>query len=158
MEKHFMGYITFEEFVNISKVKENTVIKRYKEIPGIEKTDKGFVVLSGTRYPFDKRMLRGAKNSESKRYYLLKAISEYKYISEKELGLEKIQFNNMLDELLRANLIKENGTNNIYGANRYDCTISGDKVLMEKKNYAIKYISELVANGVGIVLERLKEN
>jgi hypothetical protein len=29
---------------------------------------------------------------------------------------------------------------------------------MEKKNYAIKYISELVANGVGIVLERLKEN
>jgi hypothetical protein len=149
-----MEYITFEEFVNNAKVKTQTVIRRYKDIPGIEKTDKGFIVLSGTRYPCDKRVLKGAKTHEDKRYYLLKTISEYRYISEKELGLERVQFDKMLDELSKANLIEENNTKNIYGANRYDCTTTGDEALRKKKNATIKYIGELIAavSNVGKIL------
>lgn len=51
MCKEKIDYIDFEEFVNNAGVKESTIKRRYKKIPGIIKTKKGFRVISGTRYP-----------------------------------------------------------------------------------------------------------
>ena len=84
-------YIELDDFVNISGVKEATIKKNYKRIPGFQKTDAGFRILSGTRYPFNLRNTN-LDDSISKRYTLLKAISKYQYISHKELRVEQKQF------------------------------------------------------------------
>ncbi|MCR5668351.1 MAG: hypothetical protein K6G05_04785 [Lachnospiraceae bacterium] len=118
--------VTIEEFLNIANVHKNTVIKRAKEIPGLTYSKGSFDILKGTRYPGDYHRYK-LKNSEIRRYVLLKAISEYKYIDHTKLKLYKEQFDNMLKELLDAELIVENGLYNRYGANAYDCTSKGDK-------------------------------
>jgi hypothetical protein len=46
--------------------------------------------------------------------------------------------------------IKKNRTHDEYGANGYDCTAYGSKVLNEKKYKVIKEISEIIATRSGI--------
>ena len=53
MDEKEITYISFDEFVNNSGVKESTIKRRYKLIPGITKSNAGFTVVSGTRYPCD---------------------------------------------------------------------------------------------------------
>ena len=53
MRKEKIEYIEFKEFVNMTGVKEATIKRRYKQIPGVIKTEKGFRVISGTRYPYN---------------------------------------------------------------------------------------------------------
>ena len=142
-------YISFEEFVLNVGLKRETIIKNYKKIPGIKKTDSGFIVLSGTRYPCDLHRYK-LKTSGEKKYVLLKTISQYKYISHKELRIEKPQFESMLKELLSAQLIRYNGLTNCYGANAYDCTILGDEILAKKKSVAIKEMLKSIAEVAGI--------
>ena len=48
-KKKEIEYISFDEFVNNTGRAESTIKKRYKEIPDITKTQKGFRVISGTR-------------------------------------------------------------------------------------------------------------
>ena len=134
--------ITIEEFSNNAKVKIATIKRRYKEIPGISKIDGEFVILSGTRYPCRKN--NNLKDSYDRRYYLLKAISEYKYIDHNILRIEHKQFIDMLKDLLSAKLIKRNGLSNYYGANAYDCTSKGEEVLKSKKDISISEISKLI--------------
>ena len=47
-----MNTITLEQFAQNCGKAIKTIKQNYRKIPGITKTDKGFVVLSGTRYPF----------------------------------------------------------------------------------------------------------
>lgn len=147
-DKTELVYIDFSDFVKLSGKKENTVKKNHAKIPGIEKVGKEFRVLSGTRYPCDLHRYK-INNSADRRYILLKTISEYKYISHKDLRLEELQFHNMLNELLEAGLICKNGLCNGFGANAYDCTPAGDKVLMKAKHEAIAEITLLVAEATG---------
>ena len=67
MNKKNAKYIPFEEFVEKVSVKESTIKRRYKEIPGITKTENGFAVLSGTRYPCDLHRYK-LSTSAKKRY------------------------------------------------------------------------------------------
>ena len=128
-----VNYISFEEFVRNSGVSERTVRKRYREIPGIELTDSGELrILSGTRYPFNMRNCK-LEDSADRRYVLLKAISQYKYISCNDIRVEQAQFKRMLYELLNAGLIQRNNLSNTYGANAYDCTIKGGELLQMAK-------------------------
>lgn len=53
MCKEKIDYIDFEDFVNNAGVKESTIKRRYKKIPGIIKIKSGFRVISGTRYPYN---------------------------------------------------------------------------------------------------------
>lgn len=69
MDEKEITYISFDEFVNNSGVKESTIKRRYKLIPGIIKSDAGFTVVSGTRYPCDLHRY-GLKNSGEKRFAL----------------------------------------------------------------------------------------
>ncbi len=128
MSKH--KYISFDEFVANSGYKRDTVIKRCKknEIPGITQKGDEYLVLSGTRYPYNIRRNK-LNNSAKRRYILLKAISEFKYISHLELKMEKRQFSNMINELLEYGFIRKNNLSNKYGTNPYDCTIEGESFL-----------------------------
>ena len=107
MDEKEITYISFDEFVNNSGVKESTIKRRYKLIPGITKSNAGFTVVSGTRYPCDLHRY-GLKNSGEKRFALLKMISQYKYVTHKDLKIEYKQFQDMLRELLSAGLIQYN--------------------------------------------------
>ncbi|PID82185.1 MAG: hypothetical protein CSB16_02580 [Clostridiales bacterium] len=141
------NYISIEEFTNMYNIKASTVKRRKDDIPGLKYENGEFYILEGTRYP--SRDNYKLENAADRRYVLLKAISEYRYIDHVKLKLYKQQFDDMLKELLSAGLIKENKLYNKYGANGYDCTIAGEKVLDLKKDVAIKKIVELVAVGVG---------
>ena len=142
-------YIDFSEFVNISGMKETTIKRNYKQIPGITKAGKDFIVISGTRYPYNLRRTK-VDDFGSKMYTLLKAISTYKYISHKELRLEHRQFEKMLEDLLSANLIENNNLSNIYGANAYDCTIKGFEVLKQKEKRAKEEIVNMISSVSGM--------
>lgn len=143
-----LHHISLEEFAKKSAVAEATIKKRYKEIPGVTKNGSIYTVLSGTRYPCDKRRIK-PKNSNDRRYLLLRTISEYRYISHEHLMLEKKQFDDMLKELLQARLIKKNDLCNSFGANAFDCTAKGDAVLKQHKKEAIREIALLVAEALG---------
>ena len=149
MEKKMdAGYISLEEFAEKSGVSVSTVKERYKEIPGIRRTGKTYTVLSGTRYPCDKRKVK-VSNSSDRRYLLLKTISEYRYISHRDLQLEEKQFRDMLEAFLRAGLICPNGLCNTYGANAYDCTEKGDAILRKKKTEAIREVTLILSEAAG---------
>lgn len=158
MDKKNAKYIPFEEFVEKVSVKESTIRRRYKEIPGITKTENEFAVLSGTRYPCDLHRYK-LSTSAKKRYILLKTISQYQYISHKDLKLEQPQFEEMLKELIEAGLIQNNHLSNEYGANAYDCSIRGDKLLKEDEKQAeakiLNMIAETAGTFVGAVISKI---
>lgn len=141
--------IDIDEFVIITNKKEKTIRNNRHKIPGL-KYDKGvYIIEKGTRYPCDLHRYK-IKDSADRRYVLLKTISEYKYICNKDLKLYQEQFVSLLGELLEAGLISENNMPNHYGANAYDCTPKGDQLLKETKNKAKKEISNIVASAAGI--------
>ena len=142
-------YIDFDEFVSKTGLKKATIIRNYKRIPGLEKTDNGFRVLSGTRYFFPHIGRYKLDDAFKKRYVLLKAISMYRYIGHKELRIEKKQFEQMLNDLLSAGLIRPNNLSNNYGANAYDSTLLGDEVLQKKESASMREIINLIAEAAG---------
>ncbi len=148
-----------EDFAHNAGVKVSTVKRRYKDIPGIIKTQEGLKVISGTRYPCDHRFK--PKNSGEKRYVLLKYICEYKYVSHRDLCVEFPQFREMLSDLLSAQLIQPNGLCNEYGANAYDCSPLGDELLQETgkatKQRIINMISEAAGTFTGAVISEISE-
>lgn len=158
MCKEKIDYIDFEDFVNNAGVTESTIKRRYKKIPGVIKTAKGFRVISGTRYPYNIGNTK-LDSSEAKRYVLLKAISKYQYISHKELRLEPQQFKAMLRDLLSAGLIQANDLSNTYGANAYDCTPLGDEFINRTDKNAkaelISTISAAAGTFTGAVLSQI---
>lgn len=143
-----MQYVSLEQFSRISGVKLETVKRKWKMIPGISLEDGTYRVIEGTRYPFSFRGYK-IKTHEQKRWVLLTAISRYKYIDDTMLGLYPQQFKDMLRDLVSAGLIIENGLSNYFGANAYDCTNDGDKILKLKKNEAVNRITQLVAGAAG---------
>ena len=158
MRKEKIEYIEFKEFVNMTGVKEATIKRRYKQIPGLIKTEKGFRVISGTRYPYNIGNTK-LEDSSTKRFTLLKAISKYKYISHRELRLESRQFEDMLRDLLSAGLIQRNNLSNTYGANAYDCTCLGDELINKTgknaKSELIKTIVSAAGTFSGAVLSQI---
>lgn len=160
MGKKKISYIDFDVFVNNSGVKESTIKRNYKQIPGVIKDGKQFRVVSGTRYPY---RLRGANIEDhgAKCYTLLKAISKYKYISHSMLGVEQQQFEDMLKELLIAKLIKPNNLSNSYGANAYDSTLLGDDFIKRTdkaaKNDFINTIAQAAGTFTGAILSQVYE-
>lgn len=140
--------VSMDEFLAMAGVKLSTVRKNIDKIPGLDYKNGEFLILNGTRYPFNLRGYK-LKNSADRRYVLLKAISEYKYIDSLKLGVYQEQFKSLLKELLEAKLICENGLPNHFGANAYDCTRMGDEVLRLEKSECIHKISELISSPLG---------
>lgn len=133
-------YMTIEEFSEMVQKKPSTIKARWKDIPGVKKVNGSFVVMNGTRYPVKNNFK--ARNSEERRYHLLRAIYENKYIDATTLGIYQNSFKLLLKDLIDGGYICENGSLNQYGANYYDCTQKGESYF---KNYNKKKSKELVA-------------
>ena len=141
-------YVSIQKFSEIANVKVESIMRKRSKIPVIVGCRGKYKVLEGTRYPCAIKRYK-LKNTEDKRYALLKAISQEKYINHTMLGLYAQSFRLMLKQLLDARLIIENGMCNQYGANAYDCTALGDEVLRKRKSTAQRQIVELVSSGAG---------
>lgn len=146
--------ITIEEFQKIAGVKEATIRKNKDKIPGLTYAKGIYDILKGTRYPYDYHRYR-IKDSADRRFLLLKAISEYKYIGHDSLKVYKEQFVELIGDLLKAKLIRENNLPNHYGANAYDCTPRGDELLKKKNTEAIREIADLVAAAAGTIAGKI---
>lgn len=142
-------YIEFEDFVSNTGLKKSTVERNYKKIPGIEKKNDKYIVLSGTRYWFSDLHKYKIDDSYQKRFVLLKAISKFRYISHKELRIEKPQFDKMLRDLLSAELIEPNNLSNCYGANAYDVTDKGAALTHKNDKTAKVELVNIVAEAAG---------
>ena len=141
-------YVTLEDFLRISGIKKSTFLKRYENIPGVERINEEFKIIEGTRLPYNLRRNK-LKTTDDQRYVLLKAINENKYIDSNLLRTHPKEFENLLRDLLRIGFIERNGINNPYGANGYRTTIKGGDHLKKTKRETIRYISTLLAECAG---------
>lgn len=142
------GKISIEQFVQNSGYKESTIFKNRNKIPGLKYIDGEYIIIKGTRYPYNLGANK-LKDAADRRYCLLDAISKFKYIDSDMLRLEQEQFEEILKELLDADLIKENHLGNKYGANAYDSTPKGDRVLENKRKEAKQEITKLISSAAG---------
>ena len=142
------AYITLKQFSELTGKSEQTIKARQNEIPGIECKDGIWRALSGTRFPFKIKSCK-IVDDEDRRRVLLSAISSYRYIDAKMLGVYPKTFENYLGDLLQANLIRENGSPNRFGANYYDCTPKGSKIAKMNKNRAREKLATLLSSCAG---------
>ena len=139
---------TIQEVLKTACVNEATVKKNKDKVPGLTYAEGVYDIVEGTRYPCDYHRYK-MKDSADRRYLLLKAISEYKYINHDSLKVYQEQFVDLIGDLLKAGLIRENHLFNHYGANAYDCTPLGDNLLKKQNTEALREIAELVVTAVG---------
>lgn len=140
--------ISIEQFIEQTGCKRKTIIKNKEKIPGLKYIDGEFIIIRGTRYPYNIGANK-LKDSEARRYCLLDAINKYKYIDFHILRLDQKQFKKMLKDLLDAGLIEANHLGNNYGANAYDCTNKGIAIMKRHRNEAIKDITDIIASAKG---------
>lgn len=143
-------YVSLEKFLNVSQVSENTIRKRYKDIPGIKYENGKFEILEGTRFPFNIRH-NALKTDENRLLVLLKAIDQRKYIDASILRVYQSDFEELLWTLLMGHLIKPNGSANRYGANAYSITEKGieyrKKKGRERAEWAATVIGKVIKGG-----------
>jgi hypothetical protein len=120
--------MTANELAQKYGIAELTVKRNWKQIPGGANVNDEISFWPGSRYPFNIG-LHKLETYADKNFVLLKAISQYRYISHRELGLEKAQFGAMLDNFLVAGYIAPNNLGNSDGANAYDITKDGSDFL-----------------------------
>ena len=159
MKEKKKEYIDFDEFVLYTGLRKSTIQRNYKKIPGIEKKNDKYIVLSGTRYWFSDLHKYKLEDSYEKRFVLLKAISKFRYIGHKELRVEKPQFDKMLRDLLSAGLIEPNNLSNCYGANGYDVTDKGAALIHKNDKIAkrelITTIAEVAGTFTGAIISQV---
>lgn len=136
--------MTISELANISEVAERTIRKNITDIKGVNTLEPEITFIPGTRYKYN---VRGTKLSttEKRRLTLLMATSSMRYIDENMLHMSNESFNMMLEESLAFGLIKENGTNNPYGANKYDTTLKYTQFIQANKGKKYEEISRCLA-------------
>ena len=113
-------YLSDAEFVKKNHgVTLSMVQKGWSKIPGAKAINGEIMIWPGSRYPFN---MRGHKldTAADRIYVLLKAISQFRYISHKELYLYESQFNDILQELFQKGYIELNHLGSNDGANQND--------------------------------------
>ncbi|MCD7881227.1 MAG: carotenoid oxygenase family protein [Clostridiales bacterium] len=120
--------MTIKELSEKCNISEQQIQKRWKDIPGITKEKGELHIPTGTRYPFDAHRYRFT-NIRKRRDALLKATYKNRFVDCEMLKMEKPEFDSMVDELVHEGYLRENGTDNQYGVNKYDTTITYDGML-----------------------------
>lgn len=127
-----MAYISLSEFARTYGVKESTVLKRLKEIPGaVVLEDKTIVFIQGTRYPSARRKVFSPNDSVGS---ILDALNKNRYIGHLNLGMDLNGFRFLLSELEIKGYIIANGSENTFGANGYSITLEGNELLKDIKH------------------------
>lgn len=142
--------MTVEELCTNGHVSISTLKGKWRHIPGVCYKNKVWIIDDGTRYPYDMRKI--PRNSKDKRKCILQAIYNYKYIDNKMLGIPIQSFELLVNDLLNKDLIRENGTNNPYGVNRYDTTPIGEQLVIEEKWEELEKAVILSSEAVGTAL------
>lgn len=120
--------MTIRELSEKCNISEQQIQKRWKDIPGIAKENGELHIPIGTRYPFDAHRYRFT-NIRKRRDALLKATYKNRFVDHKMLKMEKPEFDSMVAELVHEGYLRENGTDNQHGVNKYDTTIVYDRML-----------------------------
>lgn len=139
---------TLEKFCRNNDISVRTVVKNKDKIPGLLLTDDECRISEGTRYPYNVGR-NSLKTIDDKRYVLLKATYNCKYIDHSMLKTDINEFNNIIEELVSAGLLERNGLANRYGANAYRCTLRCKEFLGFRKRKAIKFIINTMAEAIG---------
>ena len=144
------------EFANRCNKKPATVEKRFRngDIPGIQIINNRFKIMEGTRYPYDMRG-KETNNASKKRFYLIDAIFNRKYIDAIMLGVEQQEFNQYIQENMNAGLIMHMDWQNQYGANGFITTSEGDKIFTNQKKEQHKYYAELLGTVLGSAAKQI---
>ncbi len=139
-----VNLVDIETFASRYKIKVETVKKNINQIVGAKKDGKDYIIPDSARYPY-RIGNTSIKTRDDKRYVLLKATSENKFVDEKLIGLSKASFNTLIQELLNQNLLIENGSEDKNGANAYDTSSLADSLLRNGKRRAMVEIGKAVA-------------
>lgn len=144
-------YITLEDFLNQCGLKEQTIYKNRNKIKGLEYSNGEYKIPEGTRYPFNIGHNK-LKTSEKKRYLILKAIGEYRYIDGKMLHMSSNDFEAMVKQLHRSKLICRTNTKNKYGTNMYILESAAEILLKEKKEVVLKILENVTAKAIAVYI------
>lgn len=141
-------YISLEDFSTIANKSIRTIQRRSGDIPGVEHHGTEWRVLIGTRYPLRIKSYK-SETDEDKRRILLVAISSFLYVDAKMLGVYQHTFDGYIDDFIQANLIRENGAPNRFGANPYDCTQEGSQLAKRKASSIRQEMAHIFGSFVG---------
>lgn len=145
-------YISLEEFATIAGKSIETIKRRSNDIPGVEPHGSEWRVLVGTRYPLKIRSYKNDGTDADKRRILLMAISSYRYIDAKMLGVYQHTFDGYINDFLQANFIRENEAPNRFGANPYDCTPEGSRIAKKKTKSIKQEMARVFGSFVGAAI------
>lgn len=147
-------YILIEDYIKTTNVSKRSIIKNRRFMKKVLKIRNHYMILEDARYPFRIKCLN-VKNAEDARYYILKAMNEYRYIDNEILGISQSSFDFIVEELISNKLIKKNKSGNTYGLNGYDITGKGSEVFRENKQNTIKEIALILGAYSGAVIGNL---
>ncbi len=139
-------YVSIDTFAKRYGLKSNTVKKNIDKVVGAYYKDGVYYIPDSCRYPYNLKNIK-FKSRNDRKYVILRATSENKFVDNNTVGVSKKSFDLMIGELIRDQLLQYNGTNDKNGANSYDVTDYADRVIKEKNNKS-SIINELFI-GVG---------
>jgi len=142
--------MTISDLADYSGVTEKRIRENLGGIQGCIKSQDDIVFAEGTRFPYN--MGNYKLNNRGKRYCaLLSATCRCQYIDHKMLKIPKTSFIAMLEELKNAGYLQDNGTGNLFGANRYDTTFQYEQIRQKRVETRIRLISEAIAKAAHLV-------
>lgn len=143
-QKKDIPLVDVETFASRYGYSEKTIKKNIHRIEGAWKEGQDYCIPDSARYPY--RMGHTSiQTREDKRYVVLRATSEYRYVDEKMLGLSKTSFRTIVDELTSQGLLINNNSNDVHGVNMYDTSSKADEMLKGGKKKAMVEIGKAVA-------------
>jgi len=140
--------MTIEGFARECDLGVKTIKKNILRIKGVTVTNGEVIIPEGSRYSYN---LGNSKlnTRERKLHALLKATNNYRYIDNEMLGISSDSFSTMINELIQAGLLIENGSSNPYGANKYDVSMSYSDYSRKEIMKKLKDIAKLGGAFVG---------
>ena len=140
--------MTIEEFAKESNLRIKTIKKNILRIKGITITNGEVIIPEGSRYPYN---LGNSKldTRERKLRALLEATNHYRYIDNEMLRISSDSFSTIINELIQAGLLIENGCSNPYGANRFDVSMAYSDYSRKELMKVLNSIAELSGAFVG---------
>lgn len=125
--------VSIEEFAKRYKLKINTVKKNFHLIKGAYIKENEYIIFDSCRYPYFKKHLN-IKTRDDKKYVILRATYEYKYVDRFTVGMSQSSFKTMVNELKEKGYLIENGSGDTNGLNAYDVSDEVGQIIYEKKH------------------------
>ena len=144
--------MTVEELASISGLKEKTIRKNILKVKGARFSDNGRVFIpEGSRYPYSLHRYK-LDSIDKRRIALLDATNRFRFVDHNDLKMSKKSFVTMLNELLDQGFLQENGSNNLFGANRYDTTLLYQQNKAEIKKMNLNTITSAAGHFLGAII------